>query len=84
MKKLKLATKLYFGFGIMAMIVLTMGGGGYYGACVSDKAIEAIGLVNLPSVQALLVISEAQTAVDSVENALLSMNLDAIQRSGPA
>jgi methyl-accepting chemotaxis protein len=67
---------LTIGFGVIAGIALALGLVGYYSAVASDKAIEEIGGVRLPSVQALLTISEAQTAVDSAENALLSTRLD--------
>jgi methyl-accepting chemotaxis protein len=68
------------GFGAIAVIALMLGAVGYYGAVQSDGAIAEIGTVRLPSVQGLLVMSEAQTAIDSAENALLSTRLDAKMR----
>jgi hemerythrin-like metal-binding protein len=60
-----------------ALIVLALGLAGYYGTLRSSQSIEEIGRNRLPSVQALLIISEAQTAINSAENALLSTYLDA-------
>jgi methyl-accepting chemotaxis protein len=73
---MKLGTKIAMGFGSLIVIVLLVGVAGYYGAVTSDQAIDEIGTVRLPSVASLLVISEAQTAVDSAENALLSRDID--------
>jgi len=64
----------------VAGITLLLGVVGYYGAVQSDRAIEDVGLVRLPGVESLLVISEAQTAVNSAENALLSTRLSAKAR----
>lgn len=68
--------KLIVSFICVSAITLLLGIVGYYGAVTSEKAIYEIGMVRLPSVQSLLVISEAQTAVDSAENALLSREID--------
>jgi methyl-accepting chemotaxis protein len=74
-KNLKLRTKMLLAFGCVSVITLMVGLVGYYGAYQSAGAIEEIGAVRLPSVESLLVISEAQTAVDSAENALLSREI---------
>ncbi len=63
--------KLITAFLAVAAITLSLGLYGYYSAVKSDAAIEEIGIVRLPSVQSLLIISEAQTAVESAENNLL-------------
>ncbi|MEI2771878.1 MAG: methyl-accepting chemotaxis protein [Candidatus Competibacter sp.] len=73
---LKIGIRLGISFGFIAAIALALGLAGYYGILESSRAIEEIGIVRLPGVQALLTISEAQTAVDSAENALLSTRLD--------
>ena len=78
---LKLSMRLALGFGAIAIIALALGVVGYYGNITSRRAIEEIGQVRLPSVEALLIISEAQTAVDSAENALLSTWLKAEDRA---
>ena len=68
--------KLITSFLAVAAITLLLGLVSYYGAAKSNQAIGKIGTVLLPSVQSLLIISEAQTAVDSAENALLSREID--------
>ncbi len=68
--------RLGLGFGLVAVIALLLGLAGYYGAVKSGQTIAEIGENRLPSLQSLLIVSEAQTAVDSGENALLSPSLD--------
>ena len=80
LSQMKVGAQLAVGFGAIAIIALALGLTGYYGAIQSNAAIEEVGQVRLPSVQTLLIISEAQTAVDSAENALLSTALDAAGR----
>ena len=63
--------KLITSFLAVAAITLVLGLVGYYGAVKNGESILEIGTNRLPSVQSLLVISEAQTAVESVENNLL-------------
>ena len=72
--------KLVVSFLSVAFITAILGVVGYYGINKGAGAIGEIGAVRLPSVQALLVISEAQTAIDSSENALLCRKLDASGR----
>ena len=68
--------KLIASFLGVAAILLVVGLMGYFGANKSLVSIEDVGNVNLPSIEALLIISEAQTAVDAGENALLCTVLD--------
>lgn len=72
MKNLKMIVKLLGGFSIVALIVLVLGIIGLTGARSLDGYIDEIGTVRLPSIESLLIISEAQTAIDSAENALLA------------
>ncbi len=72
--------KLIASFLGVAAIALVLGILGYYGAVSNAKSVEEIGVVRLPSVQGLLVMSEAQTAIDAAENALLCTKLSAEQR----
>jgi methyl-accepting chemotaxis protein len=67
--------RLLVGFLGIAAITAVLGGVGYYAAMVANQAVGEIGLIRLPSVQSLLVISEAQTAIDAAENALLARKL---------
>jgi methyl-accepting chemotaxis protein len=57
-KNMKLGTKLISSFSVVALITLLLGIVGYYGANRSDKAIDEIGVVRLPSVDSLLIIKE--------------------------
>ena len=80
-KKLGLAVKLVGGFFVVAVILLVVGVTGYWGISVQKNNLQEVGEVRLPSVESLLVISEAQTAVDSAENALLSTDLAVTDRT---
>ena len=73
--KWTIGRKLIASFSAMATIVLLLGLVGYYGTVKSGQAITEIGVTRLPSVQSLLVMNEAQTAVDGAENALLSRDI---------
>ncbi|MBI5768616.1 MAG: MCP four helix bundle domain-containing protein [Verrucomicrobia bacterium] len=72
--------RLNSAFVAVAAISLLLGVVGYYGTTKGDQAIKAIGGNYLPSVQALLTMNEAQTAIDGAENALLSTRLSATER----
>jgi methyl-accepting chemotaxis protein len=72
---MKLRAKLLLSFGLVALIALLLGLVGFYGTLQSSSSINEIGQIRLPSVVSLLVMSEAQTAIDTNENALLSRGL---------
>jgi len=76
MKNIKLGVKLLGGFIFVALITLIVGGVGWYGVTTLSGHLYEVSNVRLPSVQSLFIISEAQTAVDAGENALLAKNLD--------
>jgi len=80
LRHLTIGKKLIAAFSLVATITLILGGLGYYGAVQSDQAIKEIALNRLPSVESLLIISEAQTAVESAENNLLCTKHDDAQR----
>ncbi len=75
-----ISKKLGMAFGAVTTITLCLGIVAFYGSVKSDESVRELGVVRLPSVMSLLVISEAQTAVDAGENALLSTRLDAAGR----
>jgi methyl-accepting chemotaxis protein len=75
-KNMKLSVKLIAGFLLVAAITAVVGSVGVFGLMNAKANIYEIGVVRLPSVASLLTISEAQTAVDSAENALLAKNID--------
>ena len=76
MNQWTIGKKLIISFLAVAVITLLLGIVGYYGAVKSTESINEIGKVRLPSVSSLLIMSEAQTAVDSAENALLSRDIN--------
>jgi len=76
MNQWTIGKKLITSFLAVAAITLLLGLVGYYGAVKSTQSISEIGKVRLPSVESLLIISEAQTAVDGAENALLSRDIN--------
>jgi len=71
-RSMKLSTKLIGGFSIVAVVTLIVGAVGFWGVSKLVGHLYEVGVVRLPSIQSLLIVSEAQTAVDSAENALLS------------
>ena len=75
-KSMSLRMKLIDNFLMVGVIVMIVGIMGFHGAQKLGQRIYELGVVRLPSVYGLLVMSEAQTAVDSAENALLAKNLD--------
>jgi methyl-accepting chemotaxis protein len=82
MKNLKIGVKLLGGFIIVAAIVLVVGFFGLNGANKLEGHLVEVGTVRLPSIQSLLIVSEAQTAIDTNENALLSRATDLKTRQG--
>ena len=72
---IKIKPRLIGAFMIVALIAALIGWKGLGGLAVMKGSQDEIGVVRLPSVESLLIISEAQTAVDSAENALLCRSL---------
>jgi len=72
--------KLIVSFLVVAAITAALGVIGFYGVNKSSQAIDEIGIVRLPSVESLLIMSGQQKEVDSAENALLSTGLDPATR----
>ncbi len=79
-KNLKLATKMFLAFGLVAAITLCLGLFGYYGMVQSKGSIDEIGKVRLPSVQSLLTIKENANAIKVVQRTLLNVGLDREER----
>jgi methyl-accepting chemotaxis protein len=73
---MKLHTKLIGGFLIVAAVTLFVGALGYFNVKKLGSALYEVGAIRLPSIQGLALINEAQTCVDSAENALLCEDLD--------
>ncbi|MCX8179108.1 MAG: methyl-accepting chemotaxis protein, partial [Candidatus Aenigmarchaeota archaeon] len=72
---LKIAVKLLTGFVLVAVIAAVIGFMGYNAMNTMKKGENEISIVRLPSIEALLEIYQAQTDVDSAENALLTEEL---------
>lgn len=81
MKNLGIKAKLTGGFILIAIIALAIGWIGYWGVSTLKGHLLEVGEVRMPSVQSLLVIYNAQTEIDSAENALLSTELNAETRA---
>jgi methyl-accepting chemotaxis protein len=77
---MKLGTKVTAGFIIILLIVLFIGIAGYVSINSIYKIGDDIARIRMPGAINLLIISEAQTAVDSAENALLAKNLNSAGR----
>lgn len=79
--KIRLGPKLIGSFLFMALGVAVVGGVGVFGARSLRAGIVDIGENNLTSVTSLLATGDAQTSVDSAENALLYTKSSAEERS---
>ena len=75
-----LKAKLLGGFSIVALITLITGVVGLYGLSMVKEQLTEVGIVRLPSVESMLIISEAQTAVESAENGMLAPGLPKSER----
>ncbi len=80
MKNFTIRAKLLTGFVLVSLITAVVGYVGYYGISRIEENRKDISNVKLPSIQALLIISESQTAIDGSENALLLSDLTSKQR----
>jgi methyl-accepting chemotaxis protein len=77
MNSLKLSVKLIGGFLAVALITLVVGGVGYWGVARLVTHLSEVGDVRLPSIAALDVVNEAQTAIKAAERTMLLPGLDA-------
>lgn len=74
-KNIKIGNKLLIGFSSIVIISIIIGIIGYTGMNTIKKRHTEVSQVRLPSIQALLIISEAQTAINAGENAMLAKNI---------
>ena len=81
MKTVSIKSKLLIAFIAVAILASIIGLVGYTGMQQVMKAQTEISDVRLPSIQSLLIISEAQTAVDAAENMLLARNATQAMRN---
>ncbi len=80
LNNLKIGIKLICGFGLTLIVAIVIGVAGLLAVNSLFTDADYIAENILPSVRALLVISEAQTAVDAGENALLAKGISADAR----
>lgn len=74
-KNFRVGTKLIVAFIIVAVITLIVGVIGFYGANSLDAHLHEISEVRLPSIQSLLSMSEAQTAIKAAQRTMLTSGL---------
>lgn len=72
---IKIGNKLIIGFSSILLVAIVIGFIGYNGMNVIQADFDEVALNRLPSIHSLLIIDEAQCAVDAAENALLATNL---------
>ena len=68
---MRISTTIAAGFSLVATALVAVGLTGVIGLTKLDGHLHEVGVVRLPSVEGLFIMSEAQTAIDSAENALL-------------
>jgi methyl-accepting chemotaxis protein len=73
---LKIKSKLVLTFALVATIAAIIGLVGYTSLMSVSANVEELGTNRLPSVQSLLIIYQAQTEIDSAENALCAQGID--------
>ncbi len=74
-KNLSLAKKLLASFLGVAAITIVVGIIGYLGVSQGEKGIHEIGDLRLPSVETLLTMSRAQTAIRSAERIMINRRM---------
>jgi len=70
-KNMGLRKKILGGFLLVTLLTVLVGSAGLYGVSQLKSDVDSIGTVYLPSVDALMVISESVAVIASAENALL-------------
>lgn len=76
MKQMTIGTRLALSFGIITLVVISLGVSGYYGAVRNEESIVDLGSVHLPAVDAMLTMKEAATSMKSIQRTLLLSDLD--------
>ena len=74
-KTMKLGQKIISGFCLVTVVSAAMGILGYYGITKIMGFQNEIAMVQLPSIQNLLIIQQAQTAVKAAERTLITPDL---------
>ena len=81
LKNLNLKMKIIGGFGLVAIITVFVGLISILGILKLEESTHEIGANRLPSVKALLNVSEAQSSIDGAEKMLLVQDLSRDQRT---
>jgi methyl-accepting chemotaxis protein len=71
-KTVKLSTKLALGFSAVTLLAVGLGTVGYYGAVKNGDSITEVGVVRLPSVEAILVMKQSGLVIKAEQRTLLS------------
>jgi len=72
---IKIGNKLKIGFSSILLVAIIIGFIGYNGMRIIQAEFDEVAKNRLPSIHSLLIIDEAQTAIDAAENALLAINI---------
>ncbi len=82
---MKIFAKLTGAFGIVALVCAMVGFVGWYGINRTEEAVDTIGGISLPSVQALGAIMEGMNEIKALERTLMISSLskkDRVERLG--
>lgn len=74
LKKLKISKRLLTGFMVVAIITAVVGSVGIVGLYFMNLTVKSVGANSLPSLQNLLTIEQAQTAIKASERTLMSQS----------
>lgn len=75
-----ISRNLLIGFFSVASVTLVVGAVGLWGLSRTNEQLQEIANSRLPSVQALLILGEAQASIDAHEKTLLLQDIDSEQR----
>jgi methyl-accepting chemotaxis protein len=75
-----ISRKLATSFLLLSTLTALLGAVGYHGVRAGGDAVDEIGIVRMPSLDGLSVVSQAQAAIDGAENALLCRDLEVGRR----
>lgn len=76
MKTVKLSTKLFFGFGSLVVLLILLGGAGYFGVSRNADTIGGFTNRNLPASEAVMAIENAAAVVKACQRTLISLEMD--------
>lgn len=74
-KNINIWKKLVIGFAGILLVAISIGYIGYSGMTLIHSDLDDVTENSLPGIQTILIISEAITAIDGCENALLATNI---------